>query len=33
MKHFKLSERELVYLIWGLEIAICTFVVAVDLAV
>ena len=32
MKHFKLTERELVFLIWGLEIAICAFVIAVDLA-
>jgi len=32
MKHFKLTERELVFLIWALEIAICAFVIAVDLA-
>jgi UDP-N-acetylglucosamine--dolichyl-phosphate N-acetylglucosaminephosphotransferase len=32
MRHFKLTERELVFLIWGLEIAICAFVIAVDLA-
>lgn len=33
MKHMKLTERELVYLVWGLEIAICVFVISVDLIV
>jgi len=27
----RLNEKELVYLIWGLQIAVCMFVVAVDL--
>jgi UDP-N-acetylglucosamine--dolichyl-phosphate N-acetylglucosaminephosphotransferase len=31
MKHFKLTERDLVFLIWGLEIAVCALVIAVDL--
>jgi UDP-N-acetylglucosamine--dolichyl-phosphate N-acetylglucosaminephosphotransferase len=33
MKHMKVKERELVYLIWGVEIAICAFVISVDLLV
>jgi len=31
MKHMKVTEKELVFLIWGLEIAICVFVISVDL--
>ena len=31
MKSMRLNEKELVYLIWGLQIAVCMFVVAVDL--
>jgi UDP-N-acetylglucosamine--dolichyl-phosphate N-acetylglucosaminephosphotransferase len=30
MKHFRINEKELVALIWGIEIAICAFVLAVD---
>lgn len=30
MKHFRINEKELVALIWGIEIAICAFVIAVD---
>jgi hypothetical protein len=33
MKHMKVKEMELVYLIWGVEIAICAFVISVDLLV
>ena len=33
MKIMRLTEKELVYLIWGLEVAICTFVIAVDLMI
>jgi len=33
MKHLKLNERELVALIWGIEIAMCTIVISVDLVV
>ena len=33
MKHMKVKEKELVYLIWGVEIAICAFVISVDLLV
>jgi len=33
MKHMKLTEKELVFLIWGVEAAICTFVIAIDLVV
>jgi UDP-N-acetylglucosamine--dolichyl-phosphate N-acetylglucosaminephosphotransferase len=31
MKHMKVTEKELVFLIWGVEVAICTFVIAIDL--
>jgi UDP-N-acetylglucosamine--dolichyl-phosphate N-acetylglucosaminephosphotransferase len=31
MKHMKLTEQELVELIWGLEIAMCIIVISVDL--
>ncbi len=31
MRHMKLTEKELVFLIWGVEAAICTFVIAIDL--
>jgi UDP-N-acetylglucosamine--dolichyl-phosphate N-acetylglucosaminephosphotransferase len=31
MKHLKVNERELVALIWGLEIAMCIIVVSVDM--
>ena len=30
MKHMRVNEKELVAFIWGLEIAICVFVIAVD---
>ncbi|MBU0685496.1 MAG: hypothetical protein KJ653_06595 [Candidatus Thermoplasmatota archaeon] len=30
MKHLKVNEQELVALIWGIEIAICLFVISVD---
>jgi UDP-N-acetylglucosamine--dolichyl-phosphate N-acetylglucosaminephosphotransferase len=30
MKHLKVKEQELVVLIWGIEIAICMFVISVD---
>ena len=30
MKHMKVTEKELVFLIWGVEAAICTFVIAID---
>jgi UDP-N-acetylglucosamine--dolichyl-phosphate N-acetylglucosaminephosphotransferase len=30
MKHLKVKEQELVALIWGIEIAICLFVISVD---
>ena len=33
MKHLKLTEKELVFLIWALEIAICVFVIAIDLLI
>lgn len=33
MKHMKVTEKELVFLIWGVEAAICTFVIAIDLVV
>jgi len=33
MKHMKVTERELVFLIWGVQAAICTFVIAIDLVV
>ena len=33
MKHLRVSERELVALIWGIEIAMCTIVISVDLVV
>jgi UDP-N-acetylglucosamine--dolichyl-phosphate N-acetylglucosaminephosphotransferase len=33
MKHMKVTERELVFLIWGVEAAICVFVIAIDLVV
>jgi len=33
MKHMKVTEKELVFLIWGVEVAICTFVIAIDLVV
>jgi UDP-N-acetylglucosamine--dolichyl-phosphate N-acetylglucosaminephosphotransferase len=33
MKHLKLNERELVAFIWGIEIAMCTIVISVDLVV
>lgn len=33
MKHLKLTERELVFLIWALEVAICAFVISIDLLV
>lgn len=31
MKHFRVTEQELVAFVWGIEIAICAFVVSVDL--
>lgn len=31
MKHFRVNEQELVAFIWGLEIALCALVIAVDL--
>ena len=31
MKHFKVNEQELVAFIWGIEIAMCTLVISVDL--
>lgn len=31
MKHLKINERELVALIWGIEIAVCAIVISVDL--
>jgi len=31
MKHMKVKEQELVALIWGIEIAMCTIVISVDL--
>jgi len=33
MKHMKVTEKELVFLIWGMEAAICTFVIAIDVLV
>ena len=33
MKHMKVTEKELVFLTWGVEAAICTFVIAIDLIV
>ena len=33
MKHFRLTEKELVAIIWGIEIAICVTVISVDLLV
>jgi UDP-N-acetylglucosamine--dolichyl-phosphate N-acetylglucosaminephosphotransferase len=33
MKHMKVTEKELVFLIWGVEVAICTFVIAIDILV
>jgi UDP-N-acetylglucosamine--dolichyl-phosphate N-acetylglucosaminephosphotransferase len=33
MKHMKVTEKELVVLIWGVEAAICVFVIAIDLIV
>lgn len=33
MKHMKLTEKELVFLIWSLEIAICAFVITIDLLI
>ena len=33
MKHMKVTEKELVFLICGVEAAICTFVIAIDLIV
>lgn len=33
MKHMRVTERELTFLIWGIEIAICAFVISVDLIV
>ena len=33
MKHMKVTEKELVFLIWGVEAAICVFVIAIDLVV
>jgi len=33
MKFMKVTERELVFLIWGLEIATCAFVMAIDFMV
>lgn len=33
MKHMKVTERELVFLIWCLEIAICAIVISVDLLI
>jgi len=33
MKHMKVTEKELVFLLWGVEAAICTFVIAIDLIV
>lgn len=33
MKHLRVNERELVALIWGIEIAMCTIVISVDLVV
>jgi UDP-N-acetylglucosamine--dolichyl-phosphate N-acetylglucosaminephosphotransferase len=33
MKHMRVTEKELVFLIWGMEAAICTFVIAIDLVV
>ena len=33
MKHMKVTEKEIVFLIWGVEAAICTFVIAIDLVV
>jgi UDP-N-acetylmuramyl pentapeptide phosphotransferase/UDP-N-acetylglucosamine-1-phosphate transferase len=31
MKHLRVNEKELVALIWGLEVAMCIIVVSVDL--
>jgi hypothetical protein len=31
MKHMRLTEKELVALIWGLEVAMCIIVISVDL--
>jgi len=31
MKHFRINEQELVAFIWGIEIAMCTLVISVDL--
>jgi UDP-N-acetylglucosamine--dolichyl-phosphate N-acetylglucosaminephosphotransferase len=33
MKHLRVNERELVAFIWGVEIAMCTIVISVDLVV
>lgn len=33
MKHMRLTEKELVLLLWGMESAICVFVISVDLII
>ncbi len=33
MKHFALNEREMVYIIWGVEIAICALVISTDILI